>query len=84
MQTVLERHIGKLGGISKDIERAARASIGVNAALARASAGDLHALMRAASKIVRLGPLGMRRYFRDSRIVERVAPRLRARLTGAF
>jgi glycosyltransferase involved in cell wall biosynthesis len=84
MQIVLNRHIGKVGGSSKEIERAARASISVNAALASASAGDPNGLLRAVTKIVRLGPAGIRRYFRDSRIVDRLMPRVRAKLTGAF
>jgi glycosyltransferase involved in cell wall biosynthesis len=84
MQIVLDRHITKLGGRSKGIERVARASIAVNAALASASVGELNSLLRAASAVVRLGPAGIHRYLRDSRIVDRVAPRVRAKLTGAF
>jgi len=84
MQIVLDRHLTKIGGHSKAIERAARASIAVNTALALASAGNLTNLWRAALAVVRLGPVGISRYLRDSRIVERVAPRVRAKLTGAF
>ncbi len=84
MQIVLDRHLTKLGGRSKGIERAARASITVNTALASASIGDLNGLLRAVSEVVRLGPAGMRRYIRDSRIVDRIAPRVRARWSGAF
>jgi hypothetical protein len=84
MQIVLDRHLTKIGGRSKAIERAARASIAVNTALALASAGNLTNLWRAALEVVRLGPVGISRYLRDSRIVERVAPRVRAKLTGAF
>jgi hypothetical protein len=84
MQTVLDRHLTKIGGRSKAIERAARASIAVNTALSSASAGSLTDLWRAAFEVARLGPVGISRYLRDSRIVERVAPRVRAKLTGAF
>jgi glycosyltransferase involved in cell wall biosynthesis len=84
MQIVLNRHLGKLGRLPKGIERAARASISVNSALASASGGDLRGLLRAALQILRLGPGGIRRYFRDSRIVDRVMPRVRAKLTGVF
>jgi len=84
MQTVLDRHLTKIGGRSKAIERAARASIAVNTALSSASAGNLTDLWHAAFEVARLGPVGIRRYLRDSRIVERVAPRVRAKLTGAF
>jgi len=84
MQTVLDRHLTKIGGRSKAIERAARASIAVNTALSSASAGNITDLWRAAFEVARLGPVGISRYLRDSRIVERVAPRVRAKLTGAF
>ena len=84
MQIVLDRHITKLGGRSKVIERVARASITVNTALASASVGELNSLLRAASAVVRLGPAGIHRYLRDSRIVDRVAPRVRAKLMGTF
>ncbi len=85
MEIVLHRHLGKLGGgLREEVERAGRASITVNTALALASAGHPSGLLRAASQIMRLGPAGMRRYFRDSRILERLAPRMRAKLTGAF
>ena len=84
MQTVLDRHLTKFGGRSKAVERAARASIAVNAALSSASAGNPSYLLRAALKVVGLGPVGITRYLRDSRLVERVASRIRAKLTGAF
>ncbi len=84
LQIVLDRHLPRLCGDSKGVERAARASIAVNTALASASAGDLSGLLRAASQVLRLGPGGIHRYLRDSRIVDRVAPRIRAKLRGAF
>jgi glycosyltransferase involved in cell wall biosynthesis len=84
MQIVLDRHLSHLGGGSKALERAARASIFINTALASASAGDWSGLLRAALRILQLGPAGIHRYLRDSRIVERLAPRVRAKLTGAL
>lgn len=84
MQIVLDRHLNKLGNGSKGLERAARASIAVNAALAAASAGDAGSLPRAVGQVLGLGPGGIRRYLRDSRIIERMVPRIRAKLTGAF
>jgi hypothetical protein len=84
MQTVLERHLFRLESPSNGIARAARASIAVNSALASASAGDFRALPRAALRVASLGPAGMRRYCRDSRIIERLMPRLRAKFAGSF
>jgi glycosyltransferase involved in cell wall biosynthesis len=56
MQIVLDRHLTKLGGDSKGIERAARASIAVNTALASAYAGDISGLTRAVARVLQLGP----------------------------
>lgn len=84
MQIVLARHIPQLRGRRDGVERAAQASILVNTALALASAGDLSRLSQAASAILRLGPVNLGRYLRDSRILERIVPRVRAKLQGAF
>ena len=88
METVLDRHSVRLGAVSqKGTEaalRAARLSVAVNAALAAANRGKLAGLIKAVIALFGLGPAGIRRYFRDSRIVERVYPRLRARLAGGF
>jgi glycosyltransferase involved in cell wall biosynthesis len=84
MQIVLDRHLDKLGNGAKGLERAARASIAVNAALAAASTGASGSLARAFGQVLGLGPGGIHRYLRDSRIVERMVPRIRAKLTGAF
>jgi Glycosyl transferase family 2 len=84
LQIVLTRHIGRHPGVSRQIEPVARASIAVNVALASASAGDPSGLWRAAAKILRLGPAGIRRYLRDSRIAERVVPRVRAKFAGVY
>ena len=84
MHTVLDRHLPRQGGNGTGVERAARASIGVNCALAAAAAGDFSELPRALFAVLRLGPSGLRRYWRDSRIADRVLPRLSARLRGAL
>jgi glycosyltransferase involved in cell wall biosynthesis len=84
MQTVLDRHLPAFKGNAAAVARAAGASIKVNAALAAAAQGHYAALGTAAAAILALGPFGMRRYFRDSRITERVLPRLRARLSGSL
>jgi hypothetical protein len=85
METVLERHLNRLPVSNRRrIENAARASIKVNVSLASASDGSLTALASASSNILLLGPLGMKRYLRDSRLRERVASRLRAKMSRAF
>ena len=84
MHIVLARHLPNVGGGSKKIEKAAHASIVVNTALASAAAGDVSGLLRAARAVLRLGPSGIFLYLRDSRILDRVASRLRAKLAGAY
>ena len=84
MRTVLDRHLPALEGQAAAVARVAHASIKVNAALAAAAQGDYGALAAAAAAVLALGPLGMRRYFRDSRITERVLPRVRAKLSGGL
>jgi hypothetical protein len=84
MEIVLDRHLPELTVGAEQVVRRARASIAVNAALASASAGSPRFLWRAASEVLSLGPYGLQRYLRDSRLVERVAPRVRAKLRGAF
>ncbi|MGP0061730.1 MAG: glycosyltransferase [Beijerinckiaceae bacterium] len=84
MQIVLDRHLPALSGCTKRVERAGRASISVNTALASASAGDYSRLFPAAAEVLRLGPAGICRYLRDSRIWDRMAPRVMAKLAGEF
>lgn len=61
-----------------------RTSAQVNAALARVSGNGLGGALDAAGSIARLGPIGAWRYLHYSRLMERVVPRLRARITGAM
>lgn len=84
LEIVLDRHLPGLTAGADPVVRRARVSIAVNTALASASAGNPRLLPRAASELLRLGPSGIYRYLRDSRIVERVAPRVRAKLSGTF
>jgi hypothetical protein len=83
MTTVLDRHLSKEGRDLSRVERAGRASIRVNVALASASA-DVRGLFHAAIQVALLGPIGIWKYFRDSRIVERVVARIRAKIAGRF
>jgi glycosyltransferase involved in cell wall biosynthesis len=85
METVLDRYLGELPESRRSaVERVARASIEVNVLLAAASGGSVRALASAAGNVLSLGPSGMSRYFRDSRLRERTVSRLRAKMAGAF
>ena len=82
---VLERYLPLLPEAHHaEVRRLAETSIGVNAALAGALNGAPSALAHAAWRMLRLGPVGLTRYLRDSRITERVLPRLRARIAGGL
>jgi len=59
----------------------ARASVAVNVSLAEASTGKWSALSGAVMALVRLGPVQAFRYAREARLVERIGPRLRLKLT---
>ena len=85
LERVVERHIQLVPEPRrKAVGKGARASCRVNAALAQAMTGRATDLPAAALALMRLGPSGAFRYLRDSRILERTLPRLRARLAGAF
>src|SRR5262249_34449297 len=80
---VLDRHIANLPPARRaSVRRAALASVAVNTALAGANNGYPTGLLVAARALIGLGPIGLWRYFRDSRLVERVLPRLKARIAG--
>ena len=85
MQEVFDRHshLARASDLPR-IRRRATASIAVNCALAQASAGSAGALLRAAAEVLSLGPAQALAYIRDSRVIERALPRLRARLAGSF
>jgi glycosyltransferase involved in cell wall biosynthesis len=85
LQTVIERYAPYLPVSSqKAVLSAARAALEVNVALAAAQNGDASKLLAACLRVAALGPAGMRRFLRDSRLLERVIPRLRARLAGGL
>ena len=85
MQIVLHRHLGRISPARRRrVEPVALASIRVNSSLAAASSGNVTDLFRAAGAMLSLGPSGLGRYLRDSRLHERVGSRLRAKLAGAF
>ena len=83
LETVLERH---LPAVKEDrptrrmVEAAARFSVEVNVALAALLHRRPAHLRRLVQRSLRLPPAAWRRYLRDSRILERVGSRLRARL----
>jgi glycosyltransferase involved in cell wall biosynthesis len=85
LEMVLERHITALSeNVRKSIEPFAKTSMRINAALARAGAGDMSQLPGSLGAMISLGPFGMSKLLRDSRLVERVGARVRAKLRGSM
>lgn len=82
-ERVLERHAPKASLYSPAADRRARASISVNCALAAASAGDRGHLWRSGIELAKLGPLGLARYLHQSRIADRLWPRVKLAMAGA-
>ena len=80
LTTVLARHLESwpiTGTLRASVEQVAMASIAVNSALSAASRGEPAKPVAVLLQLLALGPRGWRRYFRDSRIVERVRSRLK-------
>ena len=84
LERVLDRHRATVSPLPAGIEARARAAIAVNCALALASAGKLGALPGAGLALARLGPLGLNRFLHESRLVDRLLPRLWLSLSGAM
>lgn len=85
LREVLDKHIAQLPAARRAaVTPRALASLRVNLSLAAANAGAPAHLAHAAAAIAGLGPVGAYQYLRDSRLAERVIPRLRARLAGGL
>jgi glycosyltransferase involved in cell wall biosynthesis len=84
LETVLDRHIGKLDRGGEETRRLAKVSIEMNVALAAALNGKPGEMAGPLGALLALGPRGMLRYIYYSRIVERAYPRLRARIAGGL
>ena len=82
-QEVLGRHADAFGiNSDKALGRRADASVAVNCALASLASGRVSAVGTLVRQISSLGPVECLRYMRESRLVDRVLPRLRARIAG--
>ncbi|MGZ6125106.1 MAG: glycosyltransferase [Myxococcales bacterium] len=74
LQTVVDR---RAAALPAPVRRAARFSLEVNLALAAAASGGAVSWGALIGALSALGPSGLRRYLRDSRITERILARLR-------
>ena len=84
-EIVLKRH-GDAFGLGRDrrLHARARASAVINCGLAGAAAGQSGSMWPTVRSFLALGPADAWRYVHESRIADRVLPRLRARLSGAL
>lgn len=76
-EIVLRNHSKAIELLPSATKQKIRASITVNCALAAASAGDFSNLMAAFLAIAKLGPHSAVSYIQESRILDRLAPRLK-------
>lgn len=83
MEVVLERHAGWFNPGQAILDQAG-ASIAINCALSAASAGQAGALRVALARLWGLGLRGAWKYLHTARLIERVLPRLRLKLSGAL
>lgn len=85
LDIVLERH-GAFFGLATDrrLRARAEASAAINCGLAQVAAGRPASLIAALLRLLGLGPVDAWLYLRDSRLINRLAPRLRLRMTGAL
>jgi hypothetical protein len=75
---VVDRHLAFVAQRARSkVAAVAEFSVELNVALAAAARGRRAGWPALAGRFLRLGPAGWARFFRDSRIVERVASRLR-------
>ena len=84
LERVMHHHQNSGAAVAPSVDRQARVSIAVNCALAAAAKGDFSLLAGAALAIVGLGPRGAAGYVHNSRIVDRVWPRLRLAMGRAL
>ncbi len=85
MEIVVARYAPTIIGIKAPaVRRVAAASARINCLLAEAMHGRHAALVQIVGELFRLGPPGAWRYFRHSRILDRLLPRIQARLRGAL
>jgi glycosyltransferase involved in cell wall biosynthesis len=84
-EIVLERHMPRHQATSGATERLAHASIAVNCALAAARNGKPgRQIWRIIIELLKLGPFGALRYLRQSRVIDRLVPRIRLMLADGL
>lgn len=81
---VLARHMPGLMPLPSGLARRARAGVAINCALAEAANGQPLRLLAAVGALAALGPVDAARFLRESRLIDRLRPRLRLKAKGDF
>lgn len=81
-ETVLDRHMPGLSPLPGGLARRARAGVAINCALAEAANGKPLRLLAALGVLIALGPVDAPRFLRESRLIDRLQPRLRLKAGG--
>jgi GT2 family glycosyltransferase len=85
LETVVDRHLLVVPVARRHrSSRLARASIEINCALAASMSGRRRELFGFIGALIKLGPVDCLAYVRQSRIVDRLMPRIMLRVTGAL
>lgn len=85
LESVVSRHLPQLTLASQaNAAKLAHASVEVNCFLAAALHGGTRNPAKVAGRLLALGPLGLARYLNRARLIDRVLPRLRLKLSGGI
>jgi GT2 family glycosyltransferase len=82
LDNVIDRHLLAFTSARSPIDRRVRASVEVNCAIALAASGKLATMPRALLHLLRLGPVQLLRFLNETRLIDRLRPRLRLTLVG--
>lgn len=85
LESVLDRHLPLIPPSHRGVAgQRARVSVEINCLLATAAQGGRADIGRLAGELLKLGPLGLAGYLRQSRLIDRLWPRLRLGLRGSM
>lgn len=82
LDEVIDRHLLAFTSARSPVDRRVRASVEVNCALALAASGKLATLPRTLLLLLQLGPAQWLRFLDETRLIDRLRPRLRLTLAG--
>lgn len=84
LETVKERHLAAFTVTGSALDRRASAAVEINCALALAASGQRGKLPGLVSRLLRMGPVQLARLLNETRLFDRMRPRLRLALAGSI